>query len=173
MTENSSRKELTNTEQGNISEHGKSKFDDFIIESLRSGGSHIVANKSHGKTRLMFSIAEHLMKQQNIRNIIFDGSETWLYSASKIATFNIGEHDISSQQRRNTEELEKYTLENENLVKIALMKEKDILFRLKTRKPSKRGFFVRTVINYLDAQQREEKELSPEHLKQELHSFLY
>ena len=34
---------------------------------------------------------------------------------------------------------------------------KHILFRLKTRKPSKRGFFVRTVINHLDKLQREDR----------------
>ena len=41
--------------------------------------------------------------------------------------------------------------------------EKDLLFRLKTRKPSKRGFFIRTVINFLDAQQRTEKEKTANH----------
>ena len=70
-----------------------SQFDNFVSEGLRIG-SHIVANKSHGKTRLMFSIAEQLINQPNVRNIIFDGSETWLYSFSKIAVFDISEHDI-------------------------------------------------------------------------------
>ena len=85
------------------------------------------------------------------------------FIASKIAVFNIGEHDILSRERSNSEDLEKFSLENENLVKLALAKEKNILFRLKTRKPSKRGFFIRTVVNYLDAQQRAEKEISTEH----------
>lgn len=41
--------------------------------------------------------------------------------------------------------------------------EKDLLFRLKTRRPSKRGFFIRTVINYLDTLQRAEREQNKEH----------
>jgi hypothetical protein len=61
MTENSSRKELTSTEQDNISEHGKSKFDDFISESLRSGGNHCVANKGHDKTRFLFFVAQEIV----------------------------------------------------------------------------------------------------------------
>jgi hypothetical protein len=42
-------------------------------------------------------------------------------------------------------------------VKLALATEKDILFRLKSRKPSKRGFYVRSIINYLDSLQRAER----------------
>jgi hypothetical protein len=38
-----------------------------------------------------------------------------------------------------------------------------LLFRLKTRKPSKRGFFVRTVVNYLDRMQRIERETTATH----------
>lgn len=44
------------------------------------------------------------------------------------------------------------------MVKLALNNHEDILFRLKTRNPSKRGFFIRTVINHLDAIQREQRE---------------
>jgi hypothetical protein len=146
--------ENSKTEQSAISKH--SQFDNFVSEGLRIG-SHIVANKSHGKTRLMFNIAEELMKQPNVRNIIFDGSETWLYSFSKIAVFDISERDIIESKRRNVDTIEKYSLENWNLVLLALQTHKDLLFRLKTRKPSKRGFFIRTVINYLDQQQRAEK----------------
>jgi hypothetical protein len=126
-------------------------------------GSHIVANKSHGKTRLMFSIVESLMKQENVRNIIFDGSETWLYSFSQIPTFSIGDHDISETSRRTSQDFEKYSLQNAHLVKLCLETHKDILFRLKSRKPSKRGFFIRTIVNHLDALQRDEKAKNPEH----------
>ena len=59
--------------------------------------------------------------------------------------------------------IEKYSLENRNLVLLALQTHKDLLFRLKTRKPSKRGFFIRTVINYLDQIQRTEKTNSANH----------
>jgi hypothetical protein len=64
---------------------------------------------------------------------------------------------------KSTEEMESYQLTNWHLVKLALETHKDILFRLKTRKPSKRGFFVRTVVNYLDALQRDEKANSLSH----------
>ena len=47
MTENREK-------QSNIESHGE--FDDFIAQGLRSGGVHIVASKSHGKSRLMFAI---------------------------------------------------------------------------------------------------------------------
>ncbi len=151
---------MTNENQSNIQDHGK--FDSFVSEGLRIG-SHVVASKSHGKTRLLFSIAEHLQKQENVRVIAFDGSETWLYSASKIPVFNIGEHDILETSRRKADTIERYSLENWNLVQIALSIHKDILFRLKTRKPSKRGFFCRTVINFLDMQQRAEKARSATH----------
>lgn len=66
-------------------------------------------------------------------------------------------------QGEKIDTIEKYSLQNWNLVKLCLDTHKDVLFRLKTRKPSKRGFFIRTVINYLDALQREEKTRNPEH----------
>lgn len=97
------------------------------------------------------------MKNNIVRTIAFDGSETWLSSFSQIPVFNVGEHDFLNKERSKTEDLEKYSLEKWNLVKLALDSRKDILFRLKTRKPSKRGFFVRTVVNYLDELQRQEK----------------
>jgi len=147
-------------EQSTIKDHDS--FNNFVSEGLRIG-SHIVANKSHGKTRLMFSIAEQLMKEPNVRNIIFDGSETRLYSFSRIPVFTIGEHDILETSRGNIQDLERYSLKNANLVKLALETHKDLLFRLKTRKPSKRGFFIRTVVNHLDQLQRDEKARDPNH----------
>jgi hypothetical protein len=154
------KNDSTAEKQVNINQH--STFENFVSEGLRIG-SHIVASKSHGKTRLMFSIAEQLQNQENVRVIAFDGSETWLYAFSKIAVFGISEKDIIANNRRKADTIEKYTLQNWNLVKLALETHKDILFRLKTRKPSKRGFFIRTVINYLDALQREEKSRTPNH----------
>ncbi len=111
----------------------------------------------------MFAICEKLQKNPNIRNIVFDGSETWLYSASRIPVLTIGDHDILKGNRKTTEDLERYSLVNENLVKLALKTKKDLLFRLKSRSPSKRGFLVRYVVNYLDQLQRTEKAKSPEH----------
>ena len=147
-------------EQLNIEDHAN--FNSFVSEGLRIG-SHIVANKSHGKTRLMFAVASELMTLPHVRVICFDGSESWLYSFSRIPVFNVSECDIIATSRRQADTIEKYTLQNENLVKLALETHKDILFRLKTRKPSKRGFFIRTVINYLDAMQRDEKSRDPTH----------
>jgi hypothetical protein len=149
--------------ESTIKDHAEKAFNDFITQSLVSGGSHIVANKSHGKTRLMFAICEKLQKNPNIRNIVFDGSETWLYNASRIPVLTIGDHDILRGNRKTSEDLERFELQNENLVKLALSTRKDLLFRLKSRSPSKRGFLVRYVVNYLDAMQREEKSKSPEH----------
>jgi hypothetical protein len=58
-------------------------------------------------------------------------------------------------------------------VKLALSNHEDILFRLRKRKPSKRGFFIRTVINYLDAIQREQREtLSDNQPKKQLAYFI-
>jgi hypothetical protein len=150
-------------EQSTISEHKKSAFESLIFEGLKAGGVHIVASKSHGKSRLMFSIAETVQKLPQVRTIIFDGSETWLYAFSKIEVFSVGERDITEAQRTDVHTIEKYQLRNWALVKLALETHKDLLFRLKTRSPSKRGFFIRTIVNYLDLIQRNEKELSPEH----------
>ena len=150
-------------DQCNISNHEQTAFSEFVFQGLKSGGSHVVANKSHGKTRLLFSMAKELRPLENCRVLAFDGSETWIYAFDKIPVFTIGEHDILESSRGNIQQFEKYTLQNSNLVKLALQTHKDLLFRLKTRKPSKRGFFVRTVINYLDSLQRQEKAQDPNH----------
>lgn len=95
---------------------------------------------------------------QKSRVIIFDGSETWLYAFDKIPTFTIKERDIVAKKVKRTDEIERYRIKNWNLVISALHSHKHILFRLKTRKPSKRGFFIRAVVNYLDAIQRHSRE---------------
>lgn len=168
--ENQKPEQNAKTEQSTISQHDS--FNNFVSKGLRIG-SHIVANKSHGKTRLMFSITESLMKQDNVRNIIFDGSETWLHSFSKIPVFTIGEHDILETSRGNIQQFEKYSLQNWHLVKLCLETHKDILFRLKTRKPSKRGFFIRSIVNHLDQLQRDEKAKNPEHEISKGYSLFY
>ncbi len=146
-----------------MNQQEKTKFDDMLFQSLKSGGLHVIANKSHGKSRLLFSMASKLGEQGNVRVLIFDGSETWLYCYNKIEIFSIGEHDIVTSDVKTTQEMERFTLRNWQLVKMALDGNKDLLFRLKTRSPSKRGFFVRTVVNYLDALQREEKTKTENH----------
>jgi len=160
MTENLNKKEEKDI---NIKDHDQTQFKNFIFESLKSGGAHCVANKGHGKTRFLFCVASELMKTENVRVIIFDSSDAWLYGFNKIPVFNIGERDIQRAQRKSTEDLEKFTLLNENLVKVCLQSETHILFRLKSRNPLKNAFFVRTVINYLHLKQREEKEASKDH----------
>jgi len=145
------------SEHVNIKDHDKKQFESIVQQGLIEGGIHVNASKNHGKTRLLFCMAQHL-RNLDCRVLIFDGSEAWLYGFSKIPVFTIGERDIQLiTDVQTTEQIERYQLNNWQLVKLALETHKDLLFRLKTRKPSKRGFFTRTVINYLDAQQRAEK----------------
>jgi hypothetical protein len=151
----------TAQKQCNIEDHAN--FKNLVLTGLKNGGLHIVANKAHGKTRLMFSMAQELRRMPNVRVLIFDGSESWLYGFNRIETFTISENDILAAHLRTIEEFEKYQLTNWHLIRLALEKHRSLLFRLKTRKPSKRGYFVRTVVNYLDQIQRQEKEENPTH----------
>lgn len=134
----------------------KNTFSEVVEHGLKNGGVHLVSVKGHGKTRLLFGMAREL--RQKSRVIIFDGSETWLYAFDKIPTFTIKERDIVAKKVKRTDEIERYRIKNWNLVISALHSHKHILFRLKTRKPSKRGFFIRAVVNYLDAIQRHSRE---------------
>lgn len=136
--------------------HSENRFSEVVEHGLKSG-IHIVASKNHGKSRLLFSMARKL--REKARVLIFDGSEAWLYGFDKIPTFTVNENEIVLMQDvKTTEDIERYQLTNWRLIELALRTHKDILFRLKTRKPSKRGFFIRTVINYLDSFQRESRE---------------
>jgi hypothetical protein len=150
------------TKDININFHSDKQFSEVLMHGLKHGGVHCVASKGHGKTRLLFSMAKALRNLENCRVLAFDGSETWLYAFDKIATVNISERDITLvNDVKSTEEIEKYELANWNLIKLALATEKDLLFRLKSRKPTKRGFAVRTIINYLDSQQRAQRAQTP------------
>lgn len=152
-------KRTTNAKQSNINDHSEKQFQRITQQGLKEGGIHVNASKGHGKTRLLFSMAHYLRTLPDCRVIAFDGSEAWLYGFSQVPVFTVGEYDITlAKDIETTEQLERYSLNNWNLVKLALDSDKDLLFRLKSRKPSKRGFFIRTVINYLDAVQREQKE---------------
>lgn len=151
------------SKEPNIIDHSENKFQQLVEQGLRQGGIHVCGSKSHGKTRLLFSMAKELQNGK-ARTLIFDGSETWLYAYDRIPVFTVQDRDIALIENvKTTEEIERYQIKNWNLVKFALDNYSDILFRLKTRKPSKRGFFVRTVINYLDQKQREERESRPDH----------
>ena len=146
-----------------IEQHSENKFSKLVEQGLRNGGIHVCASKNHGKTRLLFSMAKELQNGK-ARVLIFDGSETWLYAFDRIPVFTVQDRDIALiEDIRTTEEIERYQIKNWNLVKFALESYSDILFRMKTRKPSKRGFFIRTVINYLDQQQRTERETRKGH----------
>ena len=160
QSQNSTKKQSTQT---NIGDHDKTTFESMVNESLKSGGLHLCAGKSHGKSRLLFSIADYVRNLDNSRVIAFDGSLAWLYNFSQIPVFNVNEYDISTTSQKHTLELEHYSLNNWQLVKTALDNHQDLLFRLKTKKPSKRGFFIRQVVNYLDDIQRTEIELSETH----------
>jgi hypothetical protein len=90
---------------------------------------------------------------------IFDGSETWSYGFDKIPTFTIEDRSIRLLGNNATiDEIERYQIDNWHLIELALNRYHSLLFRLKTRKPSKRGFFVRQVVNYLDTLQREARQ---------------
>lgn len=146
------------TKQSNMNSHSGSKFEAVVSHGLKHGGVHVVAGKGHGKSRFLFSVAKHLREKADCRVLIFDGSETWLYAYDRIPTFTITERDVVlAKELETTEQIERYELKNWNLVKLALASEKDLLFRIKSRKPSKRGFVVRCIINYLDALQREQR----------------
>src|SRR3989304_7413462 len=69
------------------------QFNNFLSESLRVG-SHLVGAKGSGKTRLGFVCASELMKLDNVRVIIWDGSDTWKYAFNEIPFFNVSEKDI-------------------------------------------------------------------------------
>jgi hypothetical protein len=136
--------------------HSENKFSEVVEHGLKSG-IHIVASKNHGKSRLLFSMARALREKAKV--YIFDGSEAWLYGFDKIPTFTINENEIAlTEDLKSVEDIERYKLTNWELIELALRTHKDILFRLKTRKPSKRGFFIRSVVNYLDMIQREQRE---------------
>jgi len=157
MESNEKNNRSTTNEESNILQHSENEFSEICEHGLKHGGIHIVASKSHGKTRLLFSMARKLREKSRV--LIFDGSETWLYAFDKIETFTVHENDIVLvKDVKTTEDIERYAINDWHLIELALKTHKDILFRLKTRKPSKRGFFVRQVINYLDLLQRESRQ---------------
>jgi hypothetical protein len=159
MSKNQDLTATSDNNQTNIEQHSNGKFSDMVQMGLKNGGIHVNASKGHGKSRLLFSMAKQLSNLENCRVLIFDGSEAWLYGYDSIPVFTVQERDIIlANDVKNTLEIEQYQLKNWDHIALALRTYKDILFRLKTRKPSKRGFFVRTVINYVDALQRAQRE---------------
>jgi hypothetical protein len=149
---------MKDKEQININFHSESKFETVVKHGLVHGGVHCVAGKGHGKTRLLFGMAKKLRNLADCRALIFDGSEAWLYGFDRIPTFTITERDVTLAKEIETiEQIERYELKNWELIKLALATEKDLLFRIKSRKPSKRGFVVRSIVNYLDSLQRAER----------------
>ncbi|MGD0644542.1 MAG: hypothetical protein ABSA75_06525 [Candidatus Bathyarchaeia archaeon] len=68
-----------------------------------------------------------------------------------------------TNENRSIEEVEQYSLNNWNLVELALKTHKDILFRFRTKRPSKRGFFIRQIVNHLDDVQRNERQNTSNH----------
>jgi len=137
-----------------VNMNSSSEIEKMVSFGLTHGGIHVVARKGHGKTRLLFWMAR-ISRKLKAKTIIFDGSETWLYGFDKIPTFTVKERDIVSRKPKTIEEIEHYEVKNWELVQYVLEHYNAVLFRLKTRKPSKRGFFIRKVVNWLDLQQRE------------------
>jgi len=165
---------MTNNKQSNIKDHSEKHFQSIVERGLVEGGIHLNAMKNFGKSRLLFSMCQTLRKSDKVRCLAFDGSEAWLYGFSKIPVFTIGERDIQLiSDVQTTEDIERYQFMNWQIVKLALATEKDILFRLKTRRPSKRGFAIRQIILYLDALQRQQRETTVNHEpKQRLAYFI-
>jgi hypothetical protein len=154
---------MRQTNQGNMGNHDEKVFEEVILDALKTGGLNAVGFKGHGKTRFLFCIASELMKNPNVRVLIWDSSDAWLYGFNQIPTFNVTDNDICMKDRKSSDDMEKYQLTNWQLVKHALENNSHILWRMKTRNPQKRAFFVRFVINYCDTLQRAEKEQSPTH----------
>lgn len=117
---NNNQEKNSETEQTNINDHSKQAFDEMVFTALKCGGIHLTANKNFGKSFMLFSIVETLQKQENIKTVVFDGSEVFLYKASRIPVYTIGENDIIAANLKKTDEFEKYSLKNEQLIKLAL-----------------------------------------------------
>lgn len=155
--------EITTEKQVNIKQHDESEFQKIIQQGLKEGGINLTAMKCFGKSRTLFNICSYLQSLPNVRVYIFDGSEAFLYGYSKIPVYTIAEHDIQLSEIRTSQDVEVYQFINWQLVKLALSTYPSLLFRLKSKSPSKRGFAIRSIINYLDDLQRAEKEQSPTH----------
>ena len=103
MNENAAREspqpQTQSEKQVNISQHSESEFQNIVERGLIEGGIHLNAGKGHGKTRLLFNMAQSLRDLDTVRVMIFDGSEAWLYGFSKIPVFTIGEKRHSTDKR--------------------------------------------------------------------------
>ena len=142
--QNRHKRRMNKLNEENITKENleKTEFQKMIEYSVKSGGVHVVASKGHGKSRLMFSMARELTKLGRL--YIFDGSETWLYGYDSIPVFTVKDEQIRLLGlNTSTMDVERYKILNWNMVQLALNRFPVLLFRLKTRKPSKRGFFVR------------------------------
>jgi hypothetical protein len=159
MTENQ-------TNQSTIEAQYSEDFKQMMTEALTSSGISLTAMKGFGKTRMLFSMASYLRSLPDSKVIIFDPSLAWLFSYSEIPVFNVNVEDITEKKQKTSLDVEEYQVNNWAIVKMALQKHDHILFRLKSRKPSIRGFFIRQVILYLDSIQRQEIEDLPTHKPQ-------
>lgn len=122
--------------------------------ALIQGGIHICALKCHGKSRLAFILASYLRKRKKTRVIVFDSSYTWFKGFEKIPTFEVNIRDIQINSVKSTFDIEKFKLINKVEVKLALATYKDILFTFDKISPSRKGFFIRQVVNMLDNKQQ-------------------
>jgi hypothetical protein len=130
----------------------------MIQQGMKEGGISLFAMKGWGKTRMLFSMAQSIRNFSDSRVLIFDPSMACLYNFSRIPVFNVNIEDITATEQKTALDVEQYNLNNWQFVKMALESNKDLLFRLKSRKPSIRGFFIRQIILYLDSLQRAEIE---------------
>jgi hypothetical protein len=147
-----------NKNQPNITDQQRKQFLDMIQQGMKEGGISLFAMKGWGKTRMLFSMAQSIRNFSDSRVLIFDPSMACLYNFSRIPVFNVNIEDITATEQKTALDVEQYNLNNWQFVKMALESNKDLLFRLKSRKPSIRGFFIRQIILYLDSLQRAEIE---------------
>jgi hypothetical protein len=150
-------------EQTNIQHHDKTEFEKIVEHGLTETGICLIAMKNWGKSRFLMNTCAYIQSLPNVKNYIFDSSDAFLYGFNRIPVFNINENDVQLKEVKTTLDIESYEFVNWQLVKLALETYPKLLFRLKSKSPSKKGFAIRSICNYLDDLQRQEKEESQTH----------
>lgn len=155
--------EQNQNKQSNMGNHSENEFNDIVQRGLVEGGICLIAMKNWGKSRFLMNTCKYIQSLPNVKNYIFDSSDAFLYGFNRIPVFNINENDVQLKEVKTTLDIESYEFVNWELVKLALKTENHLLIRLKSKSPSKKGYAIRRICNYLDDLQRAEKEQSPTH----------
>jgi hypothetical protein len=151
---------------GSVSFHA---FHAWVFSSLVKAGFSEFESKYIVGKKIPLSDATYLSLEEGIKEKYKEKYDKFLNikptaqnGLAKDKAIRQLEHE-NKEHKETIDEIERYKIKNWDLVKFALHNHKDILFRLKTRKPSKRGFFIRQVVNYLDAIQRKSRETTEDH----------